>query len=148
MDDKCRVRREGGDDFDAVVIAASVGLGGYQKYIRRFAHEHAGRLTSKPSAFVSVNGTSPETLPEWRAASKRYIEGFLQETSWRPRWTAGFTGALCYSKYGFATRMVMKYLSRRQGGPTDTSKDYEFTDWQAVDRFAAELATGLVPSQI
>jgi menaquinone-dependent protoporphyrinogen oxidase len=41
------------------------------------------------------------------------------------------------------TRRLIKLISWQAGGPTDTSRDYEFTDWEAVDRFAATLATGL-----
>jgi menaquinone-dependent protoporphyrinogen oxidase len=34
----------------------------------------------------------------------------------------------------------MKYISRRTGRPTDTSRDWEFTDWDAVTRMAREFA--------
>jgi menaquinone-dependent protoporphyrinogen oxidase len=34
----------------------------------------------------------------------------------------------------------MRRISRKEGGDTDTSRDYEYTDWAAVDRFAAEFA--------
>jgi menaquinone-dependent protoporphyrinogen IX oxidase len=32
----------------------------------------------------------------------------------------------------------MKTISRRAGGPTDTSRDYEFTDWVALDQFVLD----------
>lgn len=32
-------------------------------------------------------------------------------------------------------------------GPTDTSRDHDMTDWEAVDRFAKRLAETLPPSQ-
>jgi len=34
-------------------------------------------------------------------------------------------------------------ISKRKGGPTDTSRDHEFTDWTAVDRFAHQFAAAL-----
>jgi len=37
----------------------------------------------------------------------------------------------------------MRMISRQEGGPTDTSREFEFTDWDHVDRFAAELADAL-----
>jgi menaquinone-dependent protoporphyrinogen oxidase len=40
----------------------------------------------------------------------------------------------------------MKTITRRRGGPTDTSQDYEYTDWDAVDRFAEDLAEALEPA--
>jgi menaquinone-dependent protoporphyrinogen oxidase len=35
----------------------------------------------------------------------------------------------------------MRRISAKEGGDTDTSRDYEYTDWAAVDRFARELVT-------
>jgi menaquinone-dependent protoporphyrinogen oxidase len=40
----------------------------------------------------------------------------------------------------------MKRISKKRGLPTDTSRDYEFTDWAAVDRFAGELGGILAQS--
>jgi len=34
----------------------------------------------------------------------------------------------------------MKAITAREGGPTDTSRDYDFTDWPAVDQFADDAA--------
>jgi menaquinone-dependent protoporphyrinogen oxidase len=48
-------------------------------------------------------------------------------------------GALRYTQYGFLKRFLMKQISRRHNGPTDTSRDYEFTDWQRVDRFVERV---------
>ena len=43
-------------------------------------------------------------------------------------------------KYNLLVRFFMKRIARAQGAPTDTSHDYEFTDWAAVDRFVADVA--------
>jgi menaquinone-dependent protoporphyrinogen oxidase len=40
----------------------------------------------------------------------------------------------------------MKRISRSKGGPIDTTRDHELTDWEAVDRFGVELARNLVRS--
>ncbi len=37
----------------------------------------------------------------------------------------------------------MKRISKAEGGPTDTSHDYEMTDWVKLDRFADEIAATL-----
>jgi len=132
-------------EFDAVLVGASVIMGRYQRYVRTFVQGNLGVLSRLPTAFVSVNGHSPETLPEWRAAAGGYVAKFLGETHWSPRWTATFSGALRYTRYGAVTRWIMKKISARVGGPTDTTRDYEFTDWAAVDRFAAEISRDLSP---
>jgi len=129
------------EDFDAVVVAASIIMGRHESYVRRWVKANAGALAELPGAFVSVNGTSPEADPEWRAAADRYVAQFISQTGWRPRWAAAFSGALRYSRYGPVTRWIMRKIAEKEGGPTDTSRDYEFTDWDAVARFAGTLAT-------
>lgn len=131
------------EDFDAAVIAASVRMGKYQAYMGDFVKRHVEALSSRPSAFISVSGTRPESLPEWNEESRGYVREFLEQTGFQPDWTANFAGKLQYRSYDPITRWIMKGIARRNGGPVDTSRDYEFTDWDAVDRFAAELAEGL-----
>jgi menaquinone-dependent protoporphyrinogen oxidase len=130
-------------DFDAVPVGASIIMGRYQRYVRDFVRRNLDVLSRQPTAFVSVNGSSPEAMPEWRAAARGYVAKFLGETNWSPRWTATFSGALRYTRYGAVTRWIMKRISARAGGPTDTTRDHEYTDWAAVDRFAAELSHAL-----
>ena len=38
-------------------------------------------------------------------------------------------------RYNFLIRFVMKRIARKAGAPTDTSRDYEFTDWSTLDAF-------------
>jgi menaquinone-dependent protoporphyrinogen oxidase len=49
-------------------------------------------------------------------------------------------GSLAYTQYSFFTRFIMKRIARRQGAPTDTSRDYEFTNWDDVARLAENVA--------
>jgi len=130
-------------DFDAVLVGASIIMGRYQRYVRDFVRRHLDDLNRLPSAFVSVSGASPEDVPEWRTAATEYVAKFLTETSWSPRWKATFSGALRYKRYGIVTRWIMKRISAHSGGPTDTSRDYEFTDWAAVDRFGSEVVSAV-----
>jgi menaquinone-dependent protoporphyrinogen oxidase len=51
-----------------------------------------------------------------------------------------FAGKLAYSQYGFLTRQAMRFIAWREGAPTDTQRDYEFTDWAAVRQFALDFA--------
>ena len=128
------------ESFDAFVLSASIIMQRYQPYLTKWARKHRDLLNARPSVFVSINGTSPESMPEWRTAAEKYVAKFTGETGWHPARVGRFSGALRYRSYGLVTRWIMKGISRRQGGPTDTSKDYEFTDWAAVDRFARDLA--------
>jgi menaquinone-dependent protoporphyrinogen oxidase len=64
----------------------------------------------------------------------------FRDALWWPLEVASFAGALPYRRYPFPLRLVMRFIVGRAGGDTDTSRDYEYTDWDAVDRFAAGFA--------
>jgi menaquinone-dependent protoporphyrinogen oxidase len=48
-------------------------------------------------------------------------------------------GALRYSKYPLPLRWLMRRIAKQAGGDTDTSRDYEYTDWEQVDGYARRL---------
>lgn len=127
-------------EYDAFVIAASVLFGRHQRYIRAFVKNHITRLNVAPSAFVSVCGAMAAAAPKGASLAQGYAEKFLHETGWRPWTVRSFAGGLPYSRYGPFVRLMMKMISRRTGRPTDTSRDYDLTDWETVDRFAREVA--------
>ena len=53
-------------------------------------------------------------------------------------------GRLAYTQYGILTRFIMRGIAAKSGGPTDTSRDYEMTDWTQVRNLARDLAAQLV----
>jgi menaquinone-dependent protoporphyrinogen oxidase len=48
-------------------------------------------------------------------------------------------GALLYTRYNLFKRWLMKRIVAQQGGDTDTSKDYDYTDWADLRAFANEF---------
>lgn len=130
-------------DYDAVVIGASVHVGSHQRYVTRFVTDHVDELNRLPSAFFSVSLTAAAGTEEAWATARGLLEAFLAETGWEPDATAVVPGALKYSRYGTLERFVMKRIAKRAGGGTDTSRDYEYTDWDEVESFAADFADAL-----
>jgi menaquinone-dependent protoporphyrinogen oxidase len=128
--------------FEAVVIAASVIRGRYQRYIRQFARAQASALNQVPTAFVSVCGAAKDSPED----AGKYVDAFVRETGLRPALVRSFAGAVAYTRYGPLTRWIMKRISRSKGGPIDTTRDHDLTDWEAVDRFGVELARELTRS--
>ena len=68
------------------------------------------------------------------------LKRFFDETGWRPTVVMPVAGALSYSHYNFLVRFVMKQIAKKEGSGTDTSRDYEYTDWDALDAFVKEFA--------
>jgi menaquinone-dependent protoporphyrinogen oxidase len=142
----CHVREVDGatelkaSDYDLVVVGASVHLGRHQREVAAWARHHAVVLNGMPSAFFSVCLAIADDTDEARTAARDYIDDFQDDTGWTPARTATFAGALQYREYDFPTRLVMRLLMGHNGHPTDITADIDYTDWDAVDRFAREVA--------
>ena len=125
-------------DYDTVVIGASIRYGKYREEIFKFIKENEELLNSKDNAFFSVNVVArkenknkPETNP--------YLIKFLNKISWQPKILDVFAGKIDYPKYKFLDKYAIKFIMWITRGPTDTSKVYEFTDWNRVKSFAEKL---------
>jgi menaquinone-dependent protoporphyrinogen oxidase len=133
-------------DYDAVILGASIHAGHHQRALVRWAERHHTALDQNPSAFFSVSLTAADDNEEARAATRGYLDDFVETTGWTPDRSATFAGALQYREYDVATRVLMRLLMRRMDHPTDASQDYDYTDWDAVERWAHELAATLTPA--
>ena len=136
------------EGYAASILAASVHLGKHEREMIAFVKRHRAALEAAPTAFLSVSMTEatiedPKRPPEVRARAAAELEkvmhAFHQETGWYPKHVKAVAGAILYTQYGLLVRFVMKMISKHNAGPTDTSHDYVYTDWQALDRFVAEL---------
>jgi menaquinone-dependent protoporphyrinogen oxidase len=127
-------------EHDVVVVGASIHAGRHQPAAIDWAKARAIRLSRMPSAFFSVCLTAADDTEEACKATRGYIDDFLDETGWIPRLTRTFAGALQYREYDFMTRLLMRLLMARGHHETDTSRDHVYTDWDAVERFADEVA--------
>jgi menaquinone-dependent protoporphyrinogen oxidase len=124
--------------YEAVVVGASIHAGHHQREIVDWTKTHAQALAEKPTAFFSVCLAVADDTDEARAAASKYIDDFEDETGWTADTSTSFAGALQYLEYDFMTRTLMRLLMRHQGHPTDASRDFDYTDWDAVERFAHE----------
>jgi menaquinone-dependent protoporphyrinogen oxidase len=123
-----------------VVLGASIHGGRHQKSAVEFARHEARHLSVRPSAFFSVSLSAGSRNPAEVNAARALARGFVTAAGWEPRALACFAGKLAYSQYGLFKRQVMRFIAWREGAPTDSRRDYEFTDWAAVHRFALDFA--------
>jgi len=131
-------------DFEAVAVGSSVTFGKHQRCVRRFVRAQCDALNQRPTAFFSVSGSAAgRTDAQW-AEAQRCIDEFLRETGWRPQQVASVAGAMAYTKYNPLLRWLIRRIAEKNGGPTDTSRDHEMTDWAQVDRFADAFEATLV----
>ena len=124
------------DQYAGVIVAASVHMRGYQRRVRQWVRRHAAAMRGKPSAFLSVSLGVLQNDPDVQREVDAIVSGFLRATHWQPAMVQNVAGAVLYTKYNAITRWIMKRIVAKAGGDTNTSRDYEYTNWAELRAFA------------
>ena len=126
--------------FDRLIFGASMHAGGLEKELVEFVNGRADEIRCcKRSLFVvllSAAAEDPALREEWLGDARGKIEAQLRVPFAHVEMIAG---ALRYSKYPLPLRWMMRRIARKAGEDTDTSRDYEYTDWEQVRRYAEAL---------
>lgn len=128
------------DGYDGVIVAASVHIGDYQRTVGRWVRMYAPVLNGLPTAFLSVCLAVLERRTEAQREVNRIMERFLARCGWRPTITKMVAGAVLYTRYGWLKRRMMKRIVEKAGGDTNTTRDFEYTDWNDLRDFARDFA--------
>jgi menaquinone-dependent protoporphyrinogen oxidase len=127
------------EGYAAVVVAASVHGGKYQKPVMRWVRAHAFALNRMPTAFVSVCLGVLQHDDAVRTELEAIVGRYLEAAGWRGPVVKQVAGALPYTKYNWFLRRMMKRIAAQAGGDTDTSRDYEYTDWNDLAAFTKQF---------
>jgi menaquinone-dependent protoporphyrinogen oxidase len=128
------------DAYDAVVVGDPIRMQHHSRPMTKWLRQHADALRHKHSAVFQVSMVSATPDEEHTAAAHVIVQQWLDDTGFAPDVVGMFAGALTYTRYGWVTKRVMRAISKHEGGETDTSRDWEYTDWDAVDAFATDIA--------
>ena len=125
-------------NFDRIIIGSSIRYGVHNKKIIDFINTHKQQLDSIRTAFFSVNlvarkpeKSTPHTNP--------YVIKFFKTINWTPTMVEVFAGKLDYKKYSFFDRIMIQFIMWMTKGPTKTSIEIEYTDWDKVKEFGIKL---------
>ncbi len=140
--------------FDRVVLASPVHLGRHQRALVSFIKRHRRALELKETALLSVGGATsaaehaqdPHRRKRYSRDAQHAVEDLFKTTGWKAGHVEYVAGALLYRRYNWLMRFVMKGIAKSEGLSTDTTKDHDYTNWAALDRFAAELVSEDPPS--
>ncbi|QDT61428.1 Protoporphyrinogen IX dehydrogenase [menaquinone] [Stieleria bergensis] len=110
------------ESYDAVMLGSSLHYAEHDPRIAWCIREHA----------------KDRAEAEWLA------DEFLRNERIEPTRRACFAGALRYSKYGWLKKRMMRWIAEKSGSKTETTHDYEYTDWDTVDQFAKDFAADLI----
>ncbi len=123
---------------DKIVIGARIRYGKHHPDVRAFIERHLDRLQARPSAFFSVNVVARKPGKD-TVAGNPYLQKFLKTITWRPTELAVFAGKIDYKKYRLGDRLMIRFIMWLTKGPTQPDACVDFTDWQAVEAFAARI---------
>jgi menaquinone-dependent protoporphyrinogen oxidase len=103
-------------DYSAVIVAASVHAGTYQRPVRRWVQTHQVALNQRPSAFVSVCLAVLNRTPKVERDLGANLQRFFDETGWKPMESKIVAGALPYTKYSWWKRWVTRRIVAKAHG--------------------------------
>ena len=127
------------EKYDGVIVAASVQMGRFQRSVQRWVRVHAPALNTVPTAFLAVCLAVVDKDPEAQRQVHDIVQRFLRDSEWTPAETRLVAGALPYRRYGWFKRWMMKRIVEKAGGDTDTTRNYVYTDWEELHRFAVQF---------
>lgn len=135
--------------YTAAVLAAPVHLGRHHRDMVVFVKEHRAALERLPTAFISVtlseagaerSFVTPQQHLQSVADVQIMLDRFVAETGWHPTRVKPVAGAIAYTRYDFLLRFGLKHIAKKVGAGLDTSRDYDYTDYDALDAFVTEFA--------
>lgn len=136
-------------NYSAAVLTASVHAGSHEKEMVHFVKDRRCELESMTTAFLSVMlseagaerlDATPKEHAEFVQDVDRMLGKFFKETKWHPTLAKPVAGALLYTRYNYLVRLIMRTIAKKAGAATDTSRDYDYTDWVGLDKFVDDLA--------
>ena len=130
-------------DFGAVLMGGSVRIGRHQKSLVEFCRLHRDALVARPNAFFSVSVSARRRFGRGEAEVAKILSRFIADCGWTPERLWPVAGALKYTQYPFHIRALLVLIARLTEGDTDTSRDWEYTDWAAVEAHGRDFARQL-----
>jgi menaquinone-dependent protoporphyrinogen oxidase len=128
--------------YDGIVVCASIHARGYRRPVSKWVRANAAVLNARYSALVSISPGVLQKDPGIDRDLDAIAERFFAATGWQPARRKRVAGALLYRQYGFVKRWMTKRIVSKAGGDTDTSRDYEYTDWDDLRTFVEEFTRG------
>ena len=127
-------------DFDGVIVEGSAHMGDHDPKLLAWVREHRHALQRVLGGFFSVSLAAATDSDEGRRLTAReYIDCFVEDSGWTPWHSLAVAGALQYPACSFMTRQMVRQIAAHKGLSTDLLRETEYTDWAALDAFAARF---------
>ena len=118
------------NDFDAIIIAASVHQEKHQDDIEAFVSASKNVLATKPTLFLSISLAA--AFEEGRGDAEKYIDSFMKNSGWKPDKSLAVAGALRSNEYDYYQQQILEHVVLKDRSVDHPEQDHEFTDWDAL----------------
>jgi menaquinone-dependent protoporphyrinogen oxidase len=125
-------------NYEKIIIGASIRYGKYRTKLFDFIESNIEIINERKMLFFQLM-LLLEKLKKIHLIQTLMYRKFLNSTTWIPNKVEVFAGKIDYPKYKFLDKYAIKFIMWITKGPTDTSKKYEFTDWDKVKNFAKNI---------
>lgn len=131
--------------YQGAILGGPVHQQKHPASLAEFVKRNHDWLVAMPTAVFSVSLSAALDDLESRIEVQRLLNEFVDDCALRPVATRCIAGALKYTRYDYFKRLMMRVIARQRGQTTDTSNDYEYTEWADVEAFVDEFlaAAGL-----
>jgi menaquinone-dependent protoporphyrinogen oxidase len=122
-----------------IVLVAAVRYGKHLPEADRFLAAYRALPAPPPLALASVNLTARKP-GKTTSTGNAYLRKTIARHQLTPALATAFAGRLDYRRYGWRDRHIIRFIMLLTGGPTDPDTCIEYTSWDAVEDFAAQIA--------
>ena len=127
------------EKYESIILGMPVRYGNINKKVYDFISNNYSKLINKKLYLymVCLSARKPEKR---KIENSKYYLKFIQKSKLGFVQAEIFAGVLCYPKYTFFDRMMIRFIMKLTGGETDTTIPYLcYTDWEQVKIFSDEI---------
>lgn len=122
-----------------VCAIAPIRYGFHLRQVTRFLIQNKQIISTCPLVLASINLTARKPEKNTPKTNPYFIK-WVKRDKLNPILAAVFGGELNYTKYPFWDRWAIRLIMTITGGPTHFDTHVDYTDWNHVANFAADIA--------
>ncbi len=117
--------------YDTIVVGAPVIYGTYDAALLQFVAAHRTQLEARSNSFFNVSVVA-RTPAKATVAGNRYMQKFLQSSTWRPRDLQVIAGKVDYPAWPWYAVLMIQLIMKMTQGPTNRDAVIDYTNWAGV----------------
>ncbi|MBR1375642.1 MAG: menaquinone-dependent protoporphyrinogen IX dehydrogenase [Cardiobacteriaceae bacterium] len=130
-------------EYQGIIIGASIRYGHYDKKLALFVEKNATLLNEKQACFYSVSILASKEHRN-TAETHTYTRKFFEKSTWQAKIIGIFAGELDYAKYSLPEKYLMLLVMKINGRKTTLKERIEFTDWNKIEEFVKKFQELLI----